>query len=777
VSVSGGDPIKLDVTLKYGSPEEFDKGFAANVAPGTLFLRTPRPKVAGTQVLISLRLRDGTVVLGGGGVVIHSFKPGALPAGRQSGMLIEFNPANEQSAARIASILDRFGAGAHAQRPQEATADAAPPSPNLAASPAAPAPPSPVLGGENMSADLDNAFDSAFTGDLLTGAPPPQAASSAAPPPAIAPAPDTAPPSAAQLLLQDLQQDGLVLVGTGATAPSEVQQESALAQAPPEPEPPPAAPEQAQEGNGELARLALKQISVAAPPDPFDELAKLAASEMVTAAAPVDDAGADDLQPSPLEQPQPAVEPAPELAPEAPASEPLPAPPALFDSPVETALPAPPEDAPAAGDLFGTSGAILGEEPELAGSAGAIEPAEPPVTLGVEVEEEPEAPAALLAVEEEPSEEPPAAAEQPSGLPKLSEILAQTREKREKTREIELEGPEAHPDQLLAPLEQEIGADEPAADVELPAPLELPIDGGGLVVGELLDAPPELGLNEAGEIAADPKVRPAADVIPVSAGVTKIGFQSKSKSKPALDVDSSAPPEASDADTDLTGSPAPITYAGAKTSEEDVSELPAVEGVAVDEPAQLADVPAQAEPEQPSPAPTASPASSTSARRSGVLGLAAAVIIGLLIGGGAAALVKLFPSSPQEVRWLREANALARAGKSIQAIPLYERAIEADPELAIAYRHLAIAHAEAGHVEESELAFLRYLERAKDAADIHRIRQHLGLEQAAAIPDEADEVVPANADDTTDDGPAEEDTAVAEPAGGVDELEPTEEAE
>ncbi|MBN2361361.1 MAG: hypothetical protein JXR83_18060, partial [Deltaproteobacteria bacterium] len=109
------DPVKLNVTLKYRTFEEFETGFAANVGTGVIFLRTHMPKPVGTPVSVQLNLFSGETAMKGIGQVIHVWAEATMPAGHQSGMLVKFMPSDDASGMRIKRILDQHGEGANTQ--------------------------------------------------------------------------------------------------------------------------------------------------------------------------------------------------------------------------------------------------------------------------------------------------------------------------------------------------------------------------------------------------------------------------------------------------------------------------------------------------------------------------------------------------------------------------------------------------------------------------------------------------------------------------------------
>lgn len=111
------EPVKLNVTLAYETVGDFEEHFAADVGDGTLFLRSPAPKLVGTPVRVFLHLRDGALVLAGGGQVLWSYEPRYVPQGRSAGMGMTFEPEDSMSQERIERLLKMHGAGQRAQRP------------------------------------------------------------------------------------------------------------------------------------------------------------------------------------------------------------------------------------------------------------------------------------------------------------------------------------------------------------------------------------------------------------------------------------------------------------------------------------------------------------------------------------------------------------------------------------------------------------------------------------------------------------------------------------
>ena len=69
--------------------------------------------------------------------------------------------------------------------------------------------------------------------------------------------------------------------------------------------------------------------------------------------------------------------------------------------------------------------------------------------------------------------------------------------------------------------------------------------------------------------------------------------------------------------------------------------------------------------------------------------------------------------SPEAYRYYAEGSSFHSRGRHREAIPLFEKAVEADPEFALAMARLGIAHWNLGHTEEFE----RYSRRAVELAD------------------------------------------------------------
>ncbi len=135
-------------------------------------------------------------------------------------------------------------------------------------------------------------------------------------------------------------------------------------------------------------------------------------------------------------------------------------------------------------------------------------------------------------------------------------------------------------------------------------------------------------------------------------------------------------------------------------------------------------------------------------RRGGVIGFAAALVVGAGVGLAAAYTYPAAPAPTPLEQKLSDASALIGTGDPAAAIPLLEQVLAEAPDHDVAVRRLAIATSLTGDTDAAERHYLRYLRLARDQDDKRAVRELLGLDEAAPDDAPAEEV---KADETKPD--------------------------
>lgn len=109
--------VPVLLTLDVDSLEAFEEDFARCVGPEHVFVPGVEAPVVGTRVRLELRLRSGAPCLALSGLVLWAYPPGLVPPGREAGMGLLVEEADEDARALLARLSAREGAGASAWPP------------------------------------------------------------------------------------------------------------------------------------------------------------------------------------------------------------------------------------------------------------------------------------------------------------------------------------------------------------------------------------------------------------------------------------------------------------------------------------------------------------------------------------------------------------------------------------------------------------------------------------------------------------------------------------
>lgn len=107
-----GTPVTVKIKFKSDSLDQFIAQYAADVSESGIFIRTPRPLAAGTNLTFHFQLQDGSPLLSGNGTVVWVREHGPDLGDLSPGMGVRFDSLPPEGQAIVARVVREKQEGA-----------------------------------------------------------------------------------------------------------------------------------------------------------------------------------------------------------------------------------------------------------------------------------------------------------------------------------------------------------------------------------------------------------------------------------------------------------------------------------------------------------------------------------------------------------------------------------------------------------------------------------------------------------------------------------------